>query len=90
MTMPELGRLDFFGFGEVRQGKIYHCIRVKLKLFRVYIESLTMSSQEPPKNKSKRDNGLFYLYNECTCVRGCHVFCASMHQRVPYGKIQDL
>ena len=30
-----------------------------------------MSSQEPPKNKSKRDDGLFYLYNECTCVRGC-------------------
>ena len=34
---------------------------VKLTLFRVYIESLTMSSQEPPKKKSKRDNGLFCL-----------------------------
>ena len=29
---------------------------------------LTMSSHEPPKKKSKRDNGLFYLYTECTCV----------------------
>ena len=27
-----------------------------------------MYSQEPPKKKSKRDNGLFCLYNECTCV----------------------
>ena len=34
---------------------------VKLTLFRVYIESLTMSLQEPPKKKSKRDNGLFCL-----------------------------
>ena len=23
-------------------------------------------------------------------MRGCHVFCASMHQLVPYGKTQDL
>ena len=23
-------------------------------------------------------------------MRGCHVFCASMHQRVPYEKTQDL
>jgi len=23
-------------------------------------------------------------------MRGCHLFCASMHQRVPYGKTQDL
>ena len=27
-----------------------------------------MSSQEPPKKKSKRDNGLFCLYSERTCV----------------------
>ena len=27
-----------------------------------------MSSQEPPKKKSKRDNGLFCLYIECACV----------------------
>ena len=27
-----------------------------------------MSSQEPLKKKSKRDNGLFCLYSECTCV----------------------
>ena len=23
-------------------------------------------------------------------MRGCHVFCASMHQQVSYGKTQDL
>ena len=23
-------------------------------------------------------------------MRGCHVFCASVHQRAPYGKTQDL
>ena len=68
MTIPEHGLFDFFGFQEVRQCKIYHCTRVKLTLFRVYIESLTMSSQEQPKKKSKRDNGLFCLYSECTCV----------------------
>ena len=39
--------------------------------FRVYIESLTMSSQEPPKKKSKRENGLFCLYIKCTCVDVC-------------------
>ena len=61
MTIPELGLLDFFGFEEVRQCKIYLCNRVKL-------ESLTMSSQEQPKNKSKRNNGLFCLHSECTCV----------------------
>ena len=43
-------------------------VGVKLRLFRVYIESLTISSQEPGKKKSKRDNGLFCLYSECTCV----------------------
>ena len=32
------------------------------------IESLTMSPQEPRKKKSKRENGLFCLYSECTCV----------------------
>ena len=35
--------------------------RVKLRLFRVYIESLTMSSQEPRKKKTKRDNRPFCL-----------------------------
>ena len=35
--------------------------RVKLRLFRVY-----MSSQEPPKKKSKRGNRPFCLYSECT------------------------
>ena len=27
-----------------------------------------MSSQEPPKKKSKRDNGLFCLHSEYSCV----------------------
>ena len=48
--------LDFIGFLEVRQCKIYYCTGVKLGLFRVYIESLTMSSQESLKKKSKQDN----------------------------------
>ena len=47
---------------------MYYCVRVKLRLFCVYIESLTMSSQEPPEKKFKRDNGLFRLYSECTCM----------------------
>ena len=58
-------------------------------LFRVYIESLTMSSQEPPKKKSKRDKWAI-LFVQRVHMRECHVFCASMHQRVPYGKTQDL
>ena len=68
ITIPELGLVDFIGFWEVRQCKTYYCTRVKLGLFRIYIESLTMSSQEPLKKKSKQDNGLFCLYSECTCV----------------------
>ena len=58
-TIPELGLLEFIGF---------YCTRVKLGLFRIYVESLTMPSQEPLKKKSKQDNGLFCLYSECTCV----------------------
>ena len=27
-----------------------------------------MPSQDPLKKKSKRDNGLFCVYSECTCV----------------------
>ena len=27
-----------------------------------------MSSKEPPKKKSKRDNELFCVYSKCTCV----------------------
>ena len=69
MAIPELGLLDFFCFQEVRQCKIYLCARVKLRLFSVYIESLTMSSQEPPKKKSKQDNGLFCLYCNSECAR---------------------
>ena len=44
-----------------------------------------MSSQEPPKKKSKRDDGLF-CFVQGMDMRGCHVFCASIHQRVPYGE----
>ena len=47
---------------------LYWSLRVKLTLFRVYIESLKISSQEPPIKESKRDDGLFWLYSECTCV----------------------
>ena len=43
-------------------------MQFEIRLFRVYIESLTMFSQEPPKKKSKRDNRLFCLYRECTCI----------------------
>ena len=50
MTFPEVGLLDFIGCSEVRQCKIYYCTRVKL--FHVYIESLTVSFQ-PLKKKSK-------------------------------------
>ena len=56
-----------------------------------------MSSQEPLKKKSKRDNGLFCFYNECTCVDAmyfvferAHAQSLKMHHRktllnVPYG-----
>ena len=33
--------------------KKYYCTRVTLRLFRIYMESVTMCSQEPPKKKSK-------------------------------------
>ena len=46
--------------------------RVNLGFFCDYIESLTMSLQERPKKKSKRENGLFCLYSECTCVDVMH------------------
>ena len=36
--MPPTSKL---GLLEVRQCKIYYCIRVKLRLFRVYIENFT-------------------------------------------------
>ena len=73
----------------LRQCKIYNCTGVKLRRLRVYIESLTMSSREPPKKESKGDNG-FFLFEQRMYMRGCNVFCASMHQCVPYGKTQDL
>ena len=54
MTIPELDLLNFIGFLRGRQCKIYYCTRVKLRFLRVYIESLTMSSQEPPNKKPKQ------------------------------------
>ena len=42
---------------EVRQCKTYDCTRVKLRVLRVYIESLTMSSQEPPKGPKQAGGG---------------------------------
>ena len=39
---------------------------VKLRLFRVYIDNVFTRAAE--KKISKRDNGLFCLYSECTCV----------------------
>ena len=74
----------------LRQCKIYNCTGVKLGRLRVYIESLTMSSREPPKKKSRGDNGWIFLFEQRMHMRGCNVFCASMHQFVPYGKTQDL
>ena len=68
-SIPKLGLIDFIG--SLKYIKIYYCTRVKLRLFRVYIESLTMSSEDPPKKKSKRDNALFCVYGECTCVVAC-------------------
>ena len=40
-----------------------------------------MSLQEPPKKKSKRDNRLFCLYGECTCVDVMYFapVCTSAH-----------
>ena len=55
--------------------------------FHVYIESLTMSSQEPPKKKFKRDNGLFCVYSECTCVNVMYFVPACTSA---YGKTQDM
>ena len=34
-----------------------------------------------------RSNRLFHLFSECACV--CCLFCASMHQQVPYVTQQD-
>ena len=50
ITFPELDLLNFIGF--LRGPPV--CTRVKLRFLRVYNESLTMSSQKPPKKKSKQ------------------------------------
>ena len=54
MTIPELDLLNFIGFLTGRQYEISYCTRVKLRFLRVYIESLTMSLQEPPNKKPKQ------------------------------------
>ena len=71
-TIGEGERKENFSLSQLHRynTKLYHCTRVKLIVFRVYIENLqepivgpwglTVSSQEPPKKKSKRDNGLFF------------------------------
>ena len=89
MTIPEPELLGFFGLQDVRQCKIYHCARVKLMIFRLYIESLTMSSQEQPKKKSKRGDGLFCLHSEGTCVEVMYFVpvCTSAYHM---EKTQDL
>ena len=68
VTIPELGLLDFIGFKEVRQYKIYHYARVKLRLFRVYVVSLTMSSQEPPKKNPNEITDYF------VCTANAHAW----------------
>ena len=72
LTIPELGLLDIIGFLEVRLCKTHHCTIEPNLGFSAFIFSLTMSSQEPPKQKSKRDYGLFCLYSKCTCVDVMH------------------
>ena len=52
ITTPELDLLNFIGF--LRGPPVYYCTRVKLRFLRVYIETLTTSSQEQPKKKSKQ------------------------------------
>jgi len=67
---------------------MYHSTRVKLRLFRVYIESLTMSSQEP-REKEIQTRSQTILFVQQMHMRGFHVFYASTHQRAPYGKKQE-
>ena len=48
ITIHELDLLNFICL------PVYHCTRVKLRFLRVYIETLAMSSREPPKKKSQQ------------------------------------
>ena len=66
---------------------MYHSTRVKLRLFRVYIESLTMSSRAAEKEIQTRSQTILFVQQ--MHMRGCHVFYASAHQRAPYGKTQE-
>ena len=62
-----------------------HKTYLLLLVLRVYIESLH-------KSRRKRNPNQITDYFVCTAmhVRGCHVLRASLNQRVPYGKTQDL
>ena len=70
ITAPKLDLLNFMGsLRGPRQCKIYYCTREKLKFLRVYIEALTMSSQEPPKKKSKQvENKQGTLLKPCKTI----------------------
>ena len=46
---------------EVRQCKLCYCTRVKLRFLPVYIESLTMSSQEPLLGKQVSKKVLYFV-----------------------------
>ena len=64
MTIPELGLLDFFGFKEVHQCKIYYCARVKLRLFCVILKVF----QYLYKSRRKRNPNEITDYFVCKCV----------------------
>ena len=72
MTIPELGLLDFFGFKDVRQCKIYHCTRVELRFSRVYIESLTMSSKIRRKRNPKEITHYFVSNENAHAWMSCN------------------
>ena len=52
-------------FVKIVRGAVAHKFQLK---YSTCNSRFTMSSQEPPKKKSKRDNGPFCLYKVCTCV----------------------
>ena len=63
MTIPELDLLNFTGFlrGPPGQCKLCYCTRVKLRFLPVYIESLTMSLQEPLLGKQVPKQVLYFV-----------------------------
>ena len=65
--------LDFFLFCKRSASVKYTTVAgVKLRLFRVYIESLTMSSQEPPKKKRPNERADYFV---CTANAHACVSC---------------